>query len=96
MDKAFVCKKGSEKQNIEGQDQPYKITRETESLRDTQPHINVYEKYIPICFVSLAGLGVYVYFHWKSSSAGASAKTHAVNITPVKHTQLNERDPFDF
>ena len=55
-------KKESEKQNIERQDQPYKITRETESLRDTQPHItqpriNVYEKYILLCFVGLAGLG---------------------------------------
>ena len=94
-------KKESEKQNIERQDQPNKITRETESLRDTQPHIqqphvNVYEKYIPLCFVGLAGLGVYIYFHWKSSSAEASAKTHAVNIKPVKHTQQNERDPFDF
>ena len=39
MDKAFGWKK-SEIQNIERQDQPYKITRETESLRDTQPHIN--------------------------------------------------------
>ena len=49
--------KKSEKQNVERQDQPYKISRETESLRDTLPHITVFEKYIPLCFVGLAEFG---------------------------------------
>lgn len=94
--KHLAEKQVSEKlENIEGQDQPsYKITRDTESPRDSQPHINVYKNCIPLCFVGLAGLGVYIYFHWKSGSAEA-VKTQAVTLTPVKLSKQNERHPFD-
>ena len=82
-------------QSIEKQDQPiHKITRDTESPRDTQPHITVYKNYIPLCFLGLAGFGTYIYSHWKCSSADNSAESRTVDLTPA--TQEKERDPFDF
>ena len=45
-------------------------------------------------FSRLAGLGAYIYFHWKSSSADNSAESRTVDLTPA--TQEKQRNPFDF